>query len=226
MDKSRLEIFPGVWLDHRRCLFLEQERVLAVADLHLGYAWAHRFHGQMMPLQPDCIQERLLELCASYRPEVIAVLGDVVHAPVPVVEVQNELLQLVQALQAGCRVDLILGNHDRDLQKVAPRHVRFHRSIRAGRFLLAHGHEIVPHRDGTIIIGHEHPAISLGDGVRSAKFPCFLLADNLIVLPAFSAWAAGSDVRTCPPNSPFLARQRSTRAVAILNDKLLPVPLG
>src|SRR4051812_23136509 len=112
MDRSRLEILPKVWLDHRRALFLEEQRTLAVADLHLGYAWAHRFNGQMLPLQPrDGILERLNDLCSYYQPHAIALLGDIVHQAVPVKEIADELTELLQSLSARCSVQLILGNH-------------------------------------------------------------------------------------------------------------------
>ena len=91
MDKSRLEIRPKVWLDYRRAIFLEEHSVLAVADLHLGYAWAHRFHGQMLPLGGgDQLRERLTELCAYYKPRQFAFLGDIVHQAVPVAEIVAE----------------------------------------------------------------------------------------------------------------------------------------
>ena len=48
-----MEISAGIWLDHRRAVYLEAERILCVADLHLGYAWAHRFSGQLMPLRGE-----------------------------------------------------------------------------------------------------------------------------------------------------------------------------
>jgi len=229
MSKARLEVFPGVWLDARHALFLEDSRTLAVSDLHLGYAWAHRYHGQLMPLQPDGIRERLLALCAESRPSRIAILGDIVHRAVPVDAIKEEFLALLDALRGQCGVSLILGNHDKGLRKLfgSSGEVEFHDSVRAGRFLLLHGNDqsaALP-TNGLTIMGHEHPAISLGDGVRSAKFPCFLVAPELIVLPAFSRWAAGSDVRAHAPMSPLAQSARFEKAVAILNGKLLPVPL-
>jgi uncharacterized protein len=226
MDKSRLEIQSGLWLDHRRAIFLEKQSVLAVADLHLGYAWAHRYEGQMMPLQCDGVQERLAELCAFYRPDTIAVLGDIVHRAVPVTEIKQEFLSLVSILRESCGVKLILGNHDKGLKRLAGPEVEFHNTLPIGRYLLVHGNEkLSPTPDLTVLMGHEHPAISLGDGVRSAKFPCFLVSPNLIILPAFSRWAAGVDVRYHPLMSPLAQSTRFEKAVAILGGKLLPMPL-
>jgi metallophosphoesterase superfamily enzyme len=76
-----------------------------------------------------------------------------------------------------------------------------------------------------LFMGHEHPAISLSEGVASIKCPCFLVSENVIVLPAFSSWAAGGDVRSGRFLSPVAQAARFTQAVAIVAGKLLPVPL-
>jgi metallophosphoesterase superfamily enzyme len=67
--------------------------------------------------------------------------------------------------------------------------------------------------------------MSLGDGFSSLKCPCFLIRHDLIVLPAFSSWAAGSDVRSGRFLSTLSMEDRFEQAVAILAGKLLPLPL-
>src|ERR1041384_2514433 len=100
MDNSRLEILPKVWLDYRRAIFLEVPRLLAVADLHLGYAWAQRFNGQMLPLGGgDRLIERLTELCSVYKPDLLVLLGDIVHEAVPVTEILDEFHLLLKSLR-------------------------------------------------------------------------------------------------------------------------------
>ena len=80
--------------------------------------------------------------------------------------------------------------------------------------------------DGKLILGHEHPAIGISDGVAHyAKVPCFLASDDWLVLPAFSAWAAGGDVRRGTYLSAFPNVAAPNKAVAILAGKLLPIPL-
>jgi DNA ligase-associated metallophosphoesterase len=226
MDLSRIEIFPGVWLDHRRAVFLEQERILCVADLHLGYSWAHRFHGQMLPVHSaDPLLSRLLDLCAFYKPKTFAFLGDIVHQAVPVTAIENEFSELIENLNTQCSVKLILGNHDRKLKELrCSKSITFIESLHAGNYLLVHGNQPAAGAEKeSILMGHEHPAISLGDGVKSARFPCFLVSKNLLVLPAFSLWAAGSDVRCYEFMSPLARNARFDRAVAILGQKLLSV---
>jgi metallophosphoesterase superfamily enzyme len=66
----------------------------------------------------------------------------------------------------------------------------------------------------------------LGDGVtRAAKCPCFLIGRQLIVLPAFSSWAAGTILGADRFMSSLARQETFITAVAILNEKLLAVPL-
>jgi DNA ligase-associated metallophosphoesterase len=215
MDKSRLKIEPGIWLDARRAIWFEDLSILAVADLHIGYNWAHRHDGQMLPLhQPDDAVSRLKDLCDFYKPRELLLLGDIVHRALSLPHIEAELQRLFNELE-GIHLRLIAGNHDRFLEKLisAPletEHV-------GGQNLFVHGHQTSRRRE-RIVMGHEHPAISVGDGVAtSVKCPCFLLSREVIVLPAFSLWAAGG--------VEVALRHRFENAVAILGDKLLPIRL-
>ena len=229
MDKSRLEICAGIWLDYRRAVYLEEERILCVADLHLGYAWAHRFSGQLMPLRgEEDLLGRLADLCSFYKPAHLAVLGDIVHQAVPVSEIADELQTLFIGLREICGLKLVLGNHDKKLKKLTAHmsDLEFVPQIETETFLLTHGN--TPARapkDKFVLMGHEHPSISLGDGIRSAKFPCFMVSKRVLLLPAFSLWAAGTDIRSYEFMSALAREARFTQAVAICGKKLLPVKL-
>jgi uncharacterized protein len=229
MDKSRLEISPGVWLDHRRAAYLDADRILCVSDLHLGYAWAHRFSGQLMPIRSDeDLLTRLSDLCSFYKPAHLAILGDIVHYSLPVAEIRTELQRLFEGLQQICGLKLILGNHDEKLRKlVQPMgDFEFMEHFETEKFLLIHGHQDQVAPEGKIVVmGHEHPAISLGDGIRSSKFPCFLVSPRTVVLPAFSLWAAGTDIRDGNFLSALAKGAEFQKAIAICGKKLLPVLL-
>jgi hypothetical protein len=235
--RSVVDLPGGVRLDARRAVWLESPPVLAVADLHLGYAWAHRHAGQMLPLsaKEDSI-ERLLELVADYQPRTLVLLGDIVHAAVPVRALEEELRRLASELSGRTALRLLAGNHDRALAPLLQRcgiGLALESSLRVGPHLLMHGdganglEQISAIRDngGRIFMGHEHPAIRIGDGVAGVKQPCFLVADDLIVLPAFSAWAGGANVRQGQFLSALAASARFGTAHAILAGKLLPIRL-
>jgi hypothetical protein len=240
MHRSRLELEPGVWLDARRAVWLEESRVLAIADLHLGYAWAHRQDGNLLPVsaREDTV-ERLSALVENYAPREVALLGDIVHRAVLVPALQDELCRLFSSFEKLATLRLILGNHDGGLASLLREcglNVTLLRELRAGPHLLLHGDLQQPNaanalineaqeRGGRILIGHEHPAISLGDGVASrVRCPCFVVGPQVLVLPAFSPWAAGTEIRARSGLSAFSREAAFERVVAILAGKLLPLP--
>lgn len=230
-DRTRHTLAPGIVLDARRAVWLAETRTLAVADLHLGYVWAHRKSGQMLPLSAqEETTEQLLALVAEYGAHELVLLGDIVHEAVRVAELREELCHLFSRVRAEVELVCVAGNHDRKLAQLlvdcgidAPL-VREHRR---GPHCLAHGDTLLSGSvAGWTLIGHEHPAITLSDGVaNAAKCPCFLVAPGLIILPAFSRWAAGSDVRRQQFMSPLAQAATFHKAVAILAGKLLPVPV-
>ncbi len=240
MDRSRLELEPGLWLDAARAVWLEEARVLAVADLHLGYAWAHRASGQLMPLSAEeDTTERLIKLIERYRPEEVVILGDIVHRAVDAPALHTELRWLALNVGERARLRLIGGNHDRQLAATlatAGIALEIAETIAIGPHLLLHGDErdetaaqtqltTAAARQGRVILGHEHPAFVLSDGVASrAKCPCFLAGPGLLVLPAFSAWAAGTETRDGRFLSLYPRLASPTHAVAILAGKLLAIP--
>ncbi|MBL9137358.1 MAG: hypothetical protein JNK85_15910, partial [Verrucomicrobiales bacterium] len=106
-------------------------------------------------------------------------------------------------------------------------------TLRCGPHLLVHGDEFRP-RDleaeldptGWLIYGHEHPAISVGDGVTTQlKVPCFLAGHRRLVLPAFSRWSAGQVFGSQDLLSALTQPRDFHSAIAILGDHLLPMPL-
>jgi uncharacterized protein len=236
MDRSRYELAPGLWLDARRALWLAEARLLAIADLHLGYAWAHRHGGQLMPVSAaDDTPERLRALVADYDPATVVLAGDIVHRAVPVEPLKGALKNLVQCLPAGVNLTVIAGNHDRDIERLAgmggglaPRShlvtngcVFVHGdagSIETARSAIDRARE----QSGWIVMGHEHPSVMLGDGVATwQKYPCFLVCEGLIVLPAFSQWAAGNSRDDYM--SPLLECAKVKAKIAILGNRLVPL---
>ncbi len=240
MDNSRFQLAEHIWLDARRALWLADARVLAVADLHLGYAWAQRLRGQLLPLAAlQDTAERLLALQRDYEPREIVLLGDIVHRAVALPALEAELNDLLNRLAPQSALTLVMGNHDRNLDQLLARRAPLPQLVseRAiGPHLFIHGdvaafdekrRKQIRAQGGRIIMGHEHPAITLGDGVASsAKCPCFMAGEDVIILPAFSDWAAGTVIGNYPFMSALARSAVFTHAVAVMGDKLLPVPLG
>lgn len=225
-----LEFLLGIVFDARRAVYFREHDLLAVADLHLGYAWTHRAQGQLMPIgQKDSALDRLAALLSDYKPARLVLLGDIVHRALPVPALLDELRALLQLAEDKCELILLAGNHDRKLHQLLKqlnaKNV-LHTEHAVGENIFLHGDRAPAQSATRYVIGHEHPAISLGDGVAtSRKFPCFLIADNVITLPSFSSWSAHTPFPHYEFMSPIAKTARFQTALAILGDRLLPVPL-
>jgi len=240
-DFTTRKLAPDLVLDARRAVFLSETKTLVVADLHLGYVWAHRHGGNLLPLSAsDDSLPRLMNLVESYAPREMVLLGDIVHRAVPVAELKRELRESLCALGERVELRLVAGNHDRRLAPLLAEcgvATDLLREMECGPHLLTHGdgadmsranaqRAAASARGGRVLIGHEHPAITISDQVATtAKVPCFLVGERVLMLPAFSAWAAGSNVRVGRWMSPFAQGEPFPLALAILAGKLLPVRL-
>ncbi len=188
---TRVLVDADTVLDARLALYHRAERWLAVADVHFGYELSQRAAGALFPAWGmDDIEARLTALLHDYRPERLVVVGDFVHDGVA----REPARRLVERLGAAgaCEIVLIMGNHDRRAFGAG----EMRPSFRTERFYFHHGDgsgpsaEVVAGR--TAVIGHYHPAATVGDGAGVAlKLPAFVQGADRWVLPAFSPWAAG-----------------------------------
>jgi putative SbcD/Mre11-related phosphoesterase len=237
-NRTQLELEPGLVLDARRALWLARERTLVVADLHLGYAWTHRHAGQLLPLAPDDTLARLEALVNDFAPEELVLLGDVVHGFTPSEEVLAEIRHLASGIGSRVRLRLVEGNHDFALKKMLRRlglDLAVELQIFVGPHVLLHGHTpddlkaaaliaASGERGGRVILGHEHPAVRLSDGVASsARCPCFIVGEGTLVLPCFTEWSAGGNAG--PSWLSALGKgMKVQRRIAIVAGKLLSLP--
>ena len=199
---ERFEVSDGIYLTNDYALFLDESRTIIIADLHLGYEGAMQSEGISFPkYQKEVMVNRLENIVRKFRPERIVVNGDFKHEFSKnlrqewreVEEVLNFLLE---------RVDVILvrGNHDNFLMTiVSAKGVTFENHITIDGITLTHGHKEFRKDEDILVIGHEHPSLKLRDEIgASIKLPCFLFheTERIIVLPAFSPLASGTDVTT------------------------------
>jgi putative SbcD/Mre11-related phosphoesterase len=221
-------------------VWLAAERTLLVADLHLGYAWAHRRAGHLLPIIAHSeTLPRLAALLDAYQPVRTVLLGDIVHDAVDVEPLTVELRQLCTHFASRTELVLIAGNHDRRLKPLLETNsidLPLVRELQLGPHRLVHGDGVdldaarrelaLAHRlGGFVFCGHEHPAITLSDRVASyAKCPCFVEGDGLLMLPAFSEWAAGNNIRHRDHLSNYLQAAEIRSVTAIVADKLLALP--
>ena len=183
---TRTEVQPGVWLDNRRGVFIGALRLLVVADLHWGYAAAHRALGNLVPMWGDEVIARTLKsLLADYNPREMIWLGDSLHAHAGR-HAADRFLQETRA--QGVDITVIEGNHDRRWTEPSARIVE-----REG-YIFHHGDKgLARPAEGAIeVLGHFHPAAEMRDGAGTrVRLPALVASSTRLILPALSPWAAG-----------------------------------
>lgn len=234
--QERREIGPGLWADARRAVWLEAHRAMLVADMHLGQIGIERQRGALLPAVPDDTLERLESLRASYRPVRWVFLGDTMHAVTRLPGLEALLRGLLQWL-GNEEADFVLGNHDAGLDDWL-RTLGFSGACRRmttmGPHVMVHGDAVgwravdaARGPGGRVWYGHEHPAVVLDDGLAtSARLPCFLVGPDRVVLPAFSRWASGQVFPGETVLSALTEPAAFEQAVAVLGDRLLPLPVA
>lgn len=214
-------------------LYLEKQKILVVADTHIGFEEACNKQGVLIPrLQFKEIIGQLESVFNQVKPELIVMLGDIKHefGTISRQEWRDTLNLLDYLMSKAEKVILIKGNHDTILGPLADKKGLVVRdSFFVDNILFCHGHKLPDEKSEsykkskTIIIGHEHPAISLRDGPRAEKYKCFLLGKfkkrNLIVMPSFSFVTEGIDVLQEKLLSPFISNIFDFEAF-VVGDKI------
>lgn len=233
-------------VDSRPLLYIEDLDALVACDLHLGIEMSLAESGIFVPPhQYSEIKEILREALERTGARTIVLNGDVKHEfSTSTPQEWREVLDLLDFLEEIVeRVIIVRGNHDNFLIPITKRKgvSLYDPAYVENGICFTHGHKIpeeIERRDvDTVIIGHEHPAITLRDEVGGIqKFPCFLygyskeLEKNLVVMPALSRLSAGSSVNTIPRSdllSPILREivdPRNLRAI-IIEEGVEPIEL-
>ena len=116
---------------------------------------------------------------------------------------------------------------DKHISEKIPITKKNNKKIPKDKILVVHGDKIPKEalKDvSTIIIGHEHPAVSLKEGPKVEQFKCFLKGKykgrNLIVQPSFNTIVEGTDLLRDKILSPFLQQNLGNFNVYIVEDKV------
>ncbi|MDD5162681.1 MAG: metallophosphoesterase [Candidatus ainarchaeum sp.] len=223
-------------------LWIPKEKSLVISDLHLGYEEMLNRQGIMMPrINFSEITEKLekifLEIFKKKKQakiEKIIINGDLKHEFGEISQQEwKETLDMLEFLEKNCsQIILVQGNHDKILGPIAKfKKMRISKEgffLEKSKILVVHGNEIPKteefKKSKTIVIGHEHPAISLREAAKTETYKCFLKGKfekkDLIVLPSMSAIAYGTDVLKQEILSPFLQQNLSEFEAWIIEDKV------
>ncbi|HUC38609.1 MAG TPA: metallophosphoesterase [Candidatus Acidoferrum sp.] len=191
-------------------IFIKSINAIVIADPHLGYEGVMAKKGVLIPkVNLKHICKILTKALEETKADKIIVDGDIKNEFSTVdQEEYNELYDFVEfAKGRGASLILIKGNHDNFVERYKePFKLQIYRQeANIGGYLFFHGEEMPAHaaKAQMLIMGHEHPAISIFNKAgKKDKLRCFLYGvlkrKKILVLPAINYFASGTDVNIVP----------------------------
>jgi uncharacterized protein len=207
-------------------LWIKNKQILIISDVHLGLEESLHLKGILIPKQQSkLIIASLKKILSKVQPKTIIINGDLKHNFGKNLKQEwEDTFKLIDFLKQNCEeLIFIKGNHDNFLKTIAnQKKINVVDEYLIGDILLVHGDKLIEINAKTIIIGHEHPAISLKEKSKMEKFKCFLKGKykqkELIVMPSFNPLSYGSDILNKSRFSPFL-KDISKFEVFIVGDE-------
>jgi DNA ligase-associated metallophosphoesterase len=187
----------GIQLLPEKALYLQDERVLIVADLHFGKINHFRRAGLPVPQAANHKNtEALIDLIIKTKPARTIFLGDLFHSHY---NGEWEVVGQVVGNFPACKFELVRGNHDiMSEQQYQRKGIRVIDHEAIGSWILTHepmNSAEIP-RDRVNMAGHLHPGARLqGKGRQVVTLPCFWFSKNQIILPAFGSFTGLAPIR-------------------------------
>ena len=184
----------GVWaaLLPSGAAFLESERTLICADLHLEKGSAYARRGQLLPpYDTSETLRRLADDAGRTDAQSIILLGDTLHDREANGRIAEEDVQVLGSIAEGRALIWIVGNHDPQGPGALPGQAIDQLTI--GPLVLRH--EPQPGAQPGEVAGHLHPCARVVASGRSVRRRCFVSDGQRLILPAYGAYAGGLNVR-------------------------------
>lgn len=201
-----MEISKGIFIIGTS-LWIEKDKILIINDLHLGYEGELRAKGVLVPkVQYKDILEEMEKILSIVQPKKIIINGDLKHEFGRISNQEwKDVLNFLDFCSLRCEeVIIIQGNHDPIIKPIAEKKdVSVVNKYELDDIIIVHGDELIKTKK-TIIIGHEHPAISIKEGSKVEKYKCFLKGKQIIAVPSFNPLLEGTDILQGRMLSPFL----------------------
>jgi len=217
-----MEIHPGIeTID--LALYLKDSKTLVIADLHMGFEQALEKQGVLVPrFQFKDMIDRLEQVFAKVKPETVVLNGDLKHEFGGISKQEwQDTMRLFDYLSRKCKkIIVIKGNHDPNIAPMTTKKaIEVVPELAIGDIALVHGDSPPKAKAKVILMGHEHPAVSLREKTRAEKFKCFLKGTYkqsvLIVLPSFNTCVEGTDVTKEQVLSPLITNIRDCEVFVV-----------
>ena len=188
----------GIKINSLYSVYIPSRKISVIADLHIGYEGILQREGVMIPkYQKEILKERIEKIINFYKPEKLIINGDLKHEFGKNLRQEwREVTEILSFIRKRTDVLLIRGNHDNYLKTIASKmEIGFFEEIELGNIKIFHGHKNIDFEGRKLIMAHEHPSLLIKDKVGAVvKLPCFMVSKEIVVMPALSPLASGTDI--------------------------------
>ena len=204
---EQMELLP------QKAVFWGRERILFLADVHLGKV--NHFRRSGIPVPPKANErnlELIIDLVNLTKPDRVICLGDLFHSHYnPEWEVFGELVKHFVKIS----FELVLGNHDiMSEQQYVRKGIVVHHTLRIAPFIFTHHPLEETDAEFYNLSGHLHPGVNMrGKARQSVTLPCFYFGENRGLLPAFGTFTGMA--RIYP--------KKNDRVFVIVEEKIIEI---
>jgi len=204
---EQMELLP------QKAVFWGRERILFLADVHLGKV--NHFRKSGIPVPPKANErnlELMIDLINLTKPQRVICLGDLFHSHYnPEWEVFGELVKYFVKIS----FELVLGNHDiMSEQQYVRKGIVVHETLRIAPFIFTHHPLEEANREFYNLSGHLHPGVNMrGKARQSVTLPCFYFGEYMGLLPAFGTFTGMA--RIYP--------KKNDRVFVIVEEKIIEI---
>lgn len=208
---AELQLSPG------KAMWWPAEATLLVADAHIGKAVSFRRLGVPVPeATTGGTLDALDALLAAHDARRIVFLGDLLHSRHAHAPDTLAAFAAWRALRPEIELVLVRGNHDDRAGDPPPAwgvHCVDEPFALPGAPGLALCHHPEPRRGVYVLAGHDHPCITVGQGIDRLRLPCFHLGARVGVLPAFGTFTGMHPIRRRAGDRVFVVADNAVHAL-------------
>jgi len=217
-----IEISEGIYVsDDLPVVYFRPLDAVVMSDIHIGFEEEMARKGIFLPRVQ---KKRFLSVYRKAREifnfKTLIINGDLKHIYERLgTQERMELTEIfTQLKEEGMEVKVIKGNHDTYISLVTDKfdNVELLEELTHSGVTFTHGHkEVDLNSANTVVIGHEHPRISLRDRIGYARrMQCFLVVPlsasgkRVVALPSIGSYQSGNDISLSHANfmSPIMRK--------------------
>lgn len=189
----------------------DEEKILVIADLHIGYEEAVVEKGIFPRMQTHDIITSLSRIFDKLTKQKInldkiIILGDLKHEHGKISDAEwRETLYVLDFISKKAKQTILIkGNHDNILGPIATKkNLQIIPLYKYKDILLMHGNKeyktvLKDKKLKILIFAHLHPAITLSDEYKREKYKCFLFGEykrkQVYIIPSFNPISLGYDL--------------------------------